>query len=298
MPLSLLNAAPPVANTTKNRVFQKTEKLMVDPFPNQVAITEKSEDAGISEMRLLIATSKNEEAWFFVHELNVWMQASLGQVQSLDSKDRSLGVYINLEGPKAIFQYANEITFYHFHPIAILRSAKEIKKIYSTDENGRPRTLDKKTLKTLEAWQYLQNHMPSYRDFISLAEILKILKASGIQKKLNAKIATPLGIVEYGLTDEGLQFLEKHDAQQIEALLNNRFTEFQIQKSKAATPLSPTDLRTKASVVQEALESLRGNEFKISFVPHSDIPVEAPPKFTQFAKATVSICKKVLNSFK
>lgn len=54
-------------------------------------------------------------------------------------------------------------TFYHFHPIAILRSAKEIKK--------------------LEAWQYVQNHMPSYRDFISLAEILKILKASGIQKK-------------------------------------------------------------------------------------------------------------------
>ncbi|MDB5038266.1 MAG: hypothetical protein JWQ35_1794 [Bacteriovoracaceae bacterium] len=290
---STLNATSPIRKLPENSAFQMTEKLIVSPFPDKIAVTEKSEEAGIADIRELITTSKNEEAWFFVHNLNAWFEASTGQVQSFDSGNRMVGVYVNLGGAEALFHHGVEITLYHFHPVAILRSEAEIEKTHSNEK----RTLNERTIKTLQAWENIQLHMPSFRDFISLAEILKTLKTNDTQKKLNAKIATPLGIVEYSLTEEGRQFVETHDAQQIEALLNDRFSEFQVQKLKTSTPLLRANLRTKVSVIQEAVKSLEGKEFKINFTPHSDIQLKMRPAPIRLAKAALSLCKKVLSSF-
>ncbi|MDB5036788.1 MAG: hypothetical protein JWQ35_316 [Bacteriovoracaceae bacterium] len=285
-----LEAASPQHDQPESNSFRRTDNLMVDPFPDKVAVTEKSEDGGIADMRGLLMTSSGEEAWFFVHGMNAWFQASTGQHNSDTTGSKMRAVSIKIEGAAALFKFTPEITLYHFHPISALQTEREITEGFTKKKLS----VNPHIIKSTQAWQNIQLHMPSAYDFELQAKILNDLEVKGIQKKLNARIVMPLGILEYGLTEKGLRFVQAHSHEEIEKILEDRFLAIHVPKIKAGTSLVKANLRTTVSVIQECLKEIGGEEFTISFKPHSDVLTKMRPPLKRFANSFVSICKKIL----
>jgi hypothetical protein len=172
-----------IADAVKNIPAEKgvyravhMDKLAVNTVDRIYAVVDEDERQGIQDLRKLLGSSINEEAWAYLPKKKVWIEIGINETIT----DRSISTTINCEKLEEIWRQNQEIIMYHIHPYLQIE-----------DEKGRSYTA-----------------FPSHSDLEAMVKFSMEFYAGNPKGTITHKIASKYGITEYNLTEKGRELLK------------------------------------------------------------------------------------------
>jgi len=197
-----VNIQSPISSEEQEEL--NLDSLVINTTDTIRTVIQKDESEGIKDLQSIIANAVYEEAWAYTPSDSTWHETGISQLikNRIIRLDDSNELIIVKPEPsaslvrisdhiKTLFKLYDEIVDYHLHPLP----DQEIKDEAESD--------NAEDLQTAREKLYVTKARPSYLDLLSMIALSHDFYTENPDGNISFKIASPLGITEYSLTEKG-----------------------------------------------------------------------------------------------
>ncbi len=277
------------ANTTQRAEYKVIDNLVVNNKNDYKTVIYKNENVGVSEIKVLVESSRTEEAWVYLPDIEKWIEVGLNE----ESEKKVIGGYItktrlDVSLLNILMDENNIMVLYHFHPPSFRLLEDEI---IERKEEGLP--MSGREIEILRTCILIKSTYPSRSDLMSMIGNSTEFYERNPEGKITFKVCSHYGITEYHLTDEGLIHLYADNSlEQISKIKDKSLSAnveanetgelLELYRSQARNPLkrikmSPKQKRQSLSRyviiepltrINKALSSMNDVYIDVSFTPY------------------------------